>query len=208
MMVYPMRDISAEEIDLLGRNLGLSWVNQDASFDKAESLATDKHNINSLAALFVQNVLAHNPGAVHNINSTISRLEAFPWNESQPGDAAVERKKDETSNGASIDVAAVSGISQPAPEVLCPLCSAPLADDEVVSAASESRGALAGVCDSCLNQEFGGAVDGGELLALLPRGLGEDIANAAAAWGKARDVAGGEALTAEDLRRHFDRVCR
>lgn len=199
IMVYPMRDISSEEIELLGRRLGLSWVEESAK------VPTDKHNINDLATIFVQNVLNHNPGAVHNINSTISRLEAFPWNEMQPSIVAGERKKESKVSDAVIGDAHAGEAQQP-PETFCPLCSAPLADDEVIGAASEGRRALAGVCDSCIHQIFGGAADGGEVLQLLPRNMAKDIAQSAEVWAKASEVAGGEAMSPDDLRRRVASV--
>jgi hypothetical protein len=74
-------------------------------------------------------------------------------------------------------------------EVLCPLCSAPLADDEVQRALSSTTKALAGVCDSCRHQVFDLYDDGASNLriaALLPKRMRQSME----LTGKACEVAG------------------
>ncbi|KAL4535193.1 hypothetical protein Ndes2437A_g05923 [Nannochloris sp. 'desiccata'] len=182
-IIYPMKDLTDEEIDVVCRVLGLPCKDikdstiTNCSSGNGQALATneiDKHNINALAALFVENVLKHNPGAVHNINSTISKLEAFPWNEpSFEGELDQEALE---KNGE--DLNAFMGLD----EVLCPLCCAPLAQDEIVNIVNGTGGAIAGVCDSCRHQIFANANDGGNVLQKLPRCVAENIERTARTW--------------------------
>jgi hypothetical protein len=186
-IIYPMKDLTDEEIDVVCKALGLpckvirnSAITNGSSsvFGSGQALATneiDKHNINALAALFVENILKHNPGAVHNINSTISKLEAFPWNEpSFEGELdhleAVEKEGKESSAFKRPD------------EFLCPLCCAPLAEDEISNIITGTGGPIAGVCDSCRHQIFASENDGGDVLQKLPRCVVENIKQTAKRW--------------------------
>ncbi len=197
-IIYPMKEVTDEEIDVVCRVLDLpckdntisthsnTQNNTQNSNGYESALVTndiDKHNINALATLFVENVLKHNPGAVHNINSTISKLEAFPWNDpsfesrQQLTGAAVDHST--TSSPAMLDK---NGEIDEIDEVLCPLCSAPLAEDEIASIITGTGGEIAGVCDSCRHQIFNSVDDGGEVLHKLPRCVVENIGRTATAW--------------------------
>jgi tRNA(Ile)-lysidine synthase TilS/MesJ len=180
-IIYPMKDLTDEEIDVVCRVLGLPCkdIKEDntkmTANGNVQALATtdiDKHDINALAALFVDNVLKHNPGAVHNINSTISKLEAFSWNELSSNEKK-ERK----------DLQEVVETVVEEEEVFCPLCCAPLAEDEIAAIITGGiEGKIAGVCDSCRHQIFAAANDGGDVLTKLPRCVVDSIDQTAATW--------------------------
>ncbi len=133
-------------------------------------------------------------GSVPNILNTISKLRAFPWNElppapgqqqqqqrrqqgaAQPGAAEQQQQQDAASApAASAGAAGASGgpRQQLLPAVLCPICLAPLADDELPGSAqlhsnagssehtSGGQGAVAaavsaGCCLSCYAQILAG----------------------------------------------------
>jgi len=187
-IIYPMKDLTDEEIDVVCKALNLPCKDiKDSTITNSsgsgQALATneiDKHNINALAALFVENILKHNPGAVHNINSTISKLEAFPWNEpsfeSELDQEAIETEGEDLNVGIQVD------------EVLCPLCCAPLAFEEVLNIGYGDGGPIAGVCDSCRHQIFADANDGGDVLQNLPRCIVENIKGTAQGGPKRREI--------------------
>lgn len=172
VLFYPLREISREEVEALSTRLDLSEALKSAAMrEEAAGAALDKHNINALAAKFVDGILAHNPGAVTNILSTVSKLEPFPWNAVGLG----------SSHGAGETAAERE-------DVLCPLCSAPLAADELPSAAGCQASPIGALCDSCKHQIFGcwNGVQGreekvDELLQLLPGDIVQRIWAAATA---------------------------
>lgn len=172
-LLYPLREALEQECELVGAALGLP-----ARQPCGGGEAIDGRDINALAAVFVNNVLKHNPGAVSNINSTVSRLEAFPWNKGGGDEAA-------------------------ACEALCPVCFSPLADDEVCGAGAGAHGELAGVCDSCVYQIFGGAGGGGAAMGLLPRGMAAAVEETAEAWKRVQSAAAGEDVEPGELRRRL-----
>jgi len=168
VVFYPLREISREEIDALCTRLNLSENTEDTKGSgpgagaeiQTGAEAIDKRNINSLAATFLQAISKHNPGAVNNVNSTISKLEPFSWN--NPADVAVGLPKAKVSDS------------------LCPLCCAPLAAEEVLKTEEDCKRVLAirGLCDSCRHQIFG-CLDGFpnvdarvfDILKLLPKDI-------------------------------------
>jgi hypothetical protein len=173
-LLYPLREIPEEECGIACSALGLPQRPQPRSGAAKE---INKHDINALAEVFVTNVLKHNPGAVSNINSTVSRLQAFPWNEGGEGAEACE--------------------------AVCPVCFSPLADDEVCGASEGAYGELAGVCESCVHQVFGGAGGGGAVRGLMLRGVVQAVEETAEAWHRVGKEASGEEVEVEELRRRL-----
>ena len=201
MMGYPLKDIPDEEIDVICSRLGLFSLSgaaaekqqqrEEESGGEGRAVTVNKHDINELAAAFIQNVLKHNPGAINNINSTVSKLEAFDWNE------PVNEKQQR---------GAVKG-TQHVAEVLCSLCYAPLADAEVCAIRDDDTdggGALTGVCESCKNEIFRSREegDGATVMALMPDCIRREIAEKRAAWLVVRErcSSGGSAA---DLKREM-----
>lgn len=133
--------------------------------------------------------LPHLAGSVPNIFNTISKLHAFPWNElplvpgqqqrrqQQGGAQPLAQQQQEAAAPASAasarDWAADSTRQQLLTTVLCPICLAPLADDELPGSAAmrssgsssehtsggqgaAARAAAAGCCLSCYSQILAG----------------------------------------------------
>lgn len=147
-VVYPLKDVSQEEINALCGRLGL--ISRDKLEEQVgkvldETLPHDKDNINTLAMDFIKKVQGHNPGVTYNINSTISKLRSFCWTQARNGlDTGDDDCNDKDTGGA--------GDSE-YPEILCPLCYAPLADDEVLNLVNSSNNhVMRCACDSCCNQ--------------------------------------------------------
>ena len=145
---------------------------------------------------------------MHNINSTISKLEAFSWNgidsssTSRQLDVRPGEKERNFINGA--DDSEIILVD----EVFCPLCCAPLADDEVCNAVTAHTGSLSGVCDSCRHQIFGAITAGGApaesentVLEKLPRCVVKNIEKTAIKWNKVSLNLTGEELSANELRK-------
>eukprot|EP00887_Chlorella_sp_A99_P006570 scaffold3.g6570.t1 len=126
-----------------------------------------RRSINALAERFVAGLQAHHPGTVPNILGTLAKLQAFPWNHppelasqaaekrrrngalrlargQQAGGAAAAPSQDEGrqqqggKEGAGAGSTNGHAASKPERTVLCPLCYAPLADDELPAASSRS----------------------------------------------------------------------
>lgn len=132
-----------------------------------------------------------------NILNTISKLTAFPWNQPQQ-----QQPRQQQPQQADAPVAAAAGDGmrqQAAPALLCPICQAPLADDELPGSAApagehgHTRGGsgmaaaaqAAGCCLSCCAQILGGGGQGGgAVAAALPAGVQRQMAALAAAGGK------------------------
>ncbi|KAL4458741.1 hypothetical protein ABPG75_013606 [Micractinium tetrahymenae] len=149
----PLREISVRELRTLCRHWQLPLAEAEvrelaaaAAGGGGEAAPVDKKNINALAAAFIAGMEAHNPGSVPNILNTISKLQAFPWNElpSTPGQqqqrqqqGAVQQREQQqgapTAAPAAAGTAGAAATEQqlPAGAVLCPICLAPLADDEL-----------------------------------------------------------------------------
>lgn len=163
-LVYPLKDVSQEEIDSLTSRLRL--ISSDGTGEEGRtSLPRDKSNINSLAMDFIKGVQGHNPGVTYNINSTVSKLRNFSWND---GDTEY-------------------------PEILCPLCYAPLADDELLNLTSPSNYQLTSyACDSCRNQIFS---DHAFTVTLLPSAIQTGMSQLQSASALTCDEYGGEVMS-------------
>ena len=161
-------------------------------------------------------------GSVPNILNTISKLEAFPWNDppapagSQPG------QQQQQANGGQVHCDEQQQ-EQQLVAVLCPICSAPLADDELPggsgSGHAEANGghtsggsgtapaaAAAGCCLSCFQQILGGiaggSASGSSVAAALPGDVQQQMAGLAAAGPRAAAAASGPCIT-EQLRQQI-----
>ncbi|KAL4435854.1 hypothetical protein ABPG77_000616 [Micractinium sp. CCAP 211/92] len=197
----PLREVSARELRTLSSHWRLPLAEADARALAAPAGAghnlaapVDKKDINALAAAFIAGMEAHNPGSVPNILNTISKLRAFPWNELPPApgqqqqrqqgaaqQGAAQQQQQQQQDAAASAQAASAGAAgasggprqQLLPAVLCPICLAPLADDELPGSAelhssgsssehtSGGQGAAAaavsaGCCLSCYAQILAG----------------------------------------------------
>jgi cytoplasmic tRNA 2-thiolation protein 2 len=204
VVLYPMREVCAHDAALAVRHFGLATA---APGPVAAAAGADKRNVNALAARFVAAVQAHNRGGVANIMSAATRLQAFPWNEPP---AAAQRADGGGGGGGGAATAEGEGRSGSSDlaaggEVLCPLCFAPLADDELPGQPLDFQGAAgAGLCYSCATQIAGGGGGGGEagddVAALLPDDVRRGMAALAAAGGAAAGRAPGRVVPPAELR--------
>lgn len=164
-----------------------------------------------------------------NILNTISKLEAFPWND-PPAPAGPSVRPGHQQQGNSGQQQQQQDRQQQASEqqqqqqeqlatILCPICLAPLADDELPGCRASDRNAdassghtsggsgtaaaagAAGCCLSCFQQILGG-VDGSgsSVAAALPGDVRQQMAGLAAAGPQA--AAGGPCST-EQLRQQI-----
>jgi tRNA(Ile)-lysidine synthase TilS/MesJ len=154
-VVYPLKDVSQEEVNALCGRLGLISRDELEQLGKVlnATLPRDKDNINTLAMDFIKKVQGHNPGVTYNINSTISKLRSFCWTQARNGlDTGDDDCYDKDTGGAGDDYNDRASDSD-YPEILCPLCYAPLADDEVLNLVNPSKShVMRCACDSCCNQ--------------------------------------------------------
>ncbi|PRW60032.1 Cytoplasmic tRNA 2-thiolation 2 [Chlorella sorokiniana] len=222
----PLREVSARELGVVCARWRLPLADPSAlGRAVGPAAAVDKKNINALAAAFVAGMEAHNPGSVPNILNTISKLEAFPWNDppapagSQPAGRAGQQQQH--ANGSQQEDEQQE--RQQMAAVLCPVCWAPLADDELPGGSSGSAGAdassghtsggsgtvvaaaAAGCCLSCFQQIMGGvagsAGPSSSVAAALPEDVQQQMAGLAAAGPRAA-MAGGPCGT-EQLRQQI-----
>jgi hypothetical protein len=163
-LLRPLRGVSDADAAAVLRHLGL------APAPPRRAAAPPPGDVDALSARFVAAVQAANPGGVGNILAALSRLEPFAFTEVP-------------ARGGGPPPAG------PAGEVLCPLCAAPLADDEVAALAARGGGDDAcALCDACVGAFAEGAAPA-ELLPVDVRAgmaaLGGAAAAAAAALGAA-----------------------
>jgi hypothetical protein len=152
IVLHPLREVSAEEMEAVCSRLGA-----EAGLRRDDEEEFDGADINDLASNFTASILKQNPGAVSNIMSVIGKLEAFAWNGlGFEGGGQTE-----------------SGNDRAGGEVLCPLCFAPLADDELEICVAAARGAKGAKglpwCDSCRHGVLGCSEESAaEIVSLLP----------------------------------------
>ncbi|KAI7846117.1 hypothetical protein COHA_000378 [Chlorella ohadii] len=146
-------DVSARELGVVCARWRLPLADASALGGAAGTApaVVDKKNINALAAAFVAGMEAHNPGSVPNILNTISKLEAFPWND-PPAPAGPSVRPGHQQQGNSGQQQQQQDRQQQASEqqqqqqeqlatILCPICLAPLADDELPGCRASDRNA-------------------------------------------------------------------
>ena len=144
VIVRPMREVSREEVGVVFEHLercgkivttkmehagGTNESNEDADPDGK----MDKGNIHRLAEQFVRRAIEQNPGAVSNIMSAVGKLQTFYWNDVSMLRAS-SRAEAKSSSCTEEEVPPVEDLrsdNAKRAEVLCPLCDAPLADDEL-----------------------------------------------------------------------------
>ncbi|GAB4821844.1 hypothetical protein N2152v2_008890 [Parachlorella kessleri] len=159
------RELGRRELTALCHHLSLAVVEPSPYPAAVERRSNNSSgSINALAAGFVETQLANNAGSVSNIVGTISKLQAFPWNDPAELHAkkADQRRKQQQLAVAGGEALSLQHAPTPTPpeaaaaavgpciELLCPLCLAPLADDELVPAvlAVEPRHSLAAAADA------------------------------------------------------------
>lgn len=204
----------------------------------------EQRSINALAERFVAGLQAHNPGTVANILGTAAKLRPFAWNNPPElactlGDKARRNRQQHlpgTRRAASTADSAAAAASEAEVEphsVLCPLCSAPLAQDELPAVALQACGgsgselhpaaeavaggvaALLPFCLSCRSQILGdqpssspaaaaAGTGGQEVADLLPPSVRQEARRLAAAAGCSAEAAGpGRPLPPEQLRQQI-----
>ena len=151
-------------------------------------------------------------GSVPNILNTVSKLEAFPWNDTAAAVAALapQARQQQQQQQGKVAAAAAGCV------LLCPICLAPLADDELPGGAASSTGLdgsvhtsvgsraaqAAGCCMSCSSQILGNsagsggradsgvAPNGGGVAAALPAAVQRQMAALAAAGARCNGSGG------------------
>jgi hypothetical protein len=171
-LLRPLRGVSDADAAAALRHLGLEPA------PPQRATAPPPGDVDALSARFVAAVQAANPGGVGNILAALSRLEPFAFTE----------------------VPARGGgppPSGPAGEALCPLCAAPLADDEVAALAAKSGGADASLCARLCDACVGAFAEGAAPAELLPADVRAGMAALGTAAGAAAAALGAAAPPAE-----------
>ena len=147
IIIRPMREVSQEEVSVIYGHL----CNLGKVSEVMEETSMDKRNISHLASRFINQALQQNPGAVSNIMSAVGKVESFAWNDSS---IVQSRDPEESTSGSEEEKLIMTGV-----EIFCPVCDAPLADDELEYCIEEtnreipeeegSQEKMAPCCDSC-----------------------------------------------------------
>jgi hypothetical protein len=200
VLCRPLRDVTSRELALLCHLAALPLGEPPGRLPLARRGA---RSANALAAGFVETLLAANPSAVSNIVGTAAKLRAFSWNDPPALHCRQVDKFRRSNMTARSSAAAPPPHGEGGADVLCSLCWAPLADDELPSGGEleAGQGGWSGCCESCQLQVLGGGGGGGEdgtAGAQLPEAIRRRMAALSAA---AREAAGGRlACTPEEMR--------
>ena len=146
-------------------------------------------------------------GSVPNILNSVSKLQAFPWNDPPPAAGRQQQQQQQqqaTAQSASAGQQQATAQSASAGQqqaqvatVLCPICLAPLADDELPGSSgggaddhghtsggsgTAAAAAAAGCCLSCYQQVLGSSAESAaSIVAALPAPVQQQMASLAAA---------------------------